>query len=300
MRVTKLSDAGGVSVEGVDFTRPVPADVSAELMRLYDEEGLLVVRDQTLTEPQLLAATEPFGGSEVHVATGDMDSAFPGVSVISTRGNKGHVTPEQQDAIVGDIDFHTDQAYVIAPNRGKLLYAVAVPEEGGKTGFIDGALTYAALPDDLKDRIKGLYVIQSWAHAREIIHRNRGYRHNNETVLADDRFPDTAYRLVHEHPKTGRRVLNLPQQWACGIVELPGAEGKALMDQLFAHLLQPQFAYWHDYRPGDLVAWDNWRFLHAAGGTPRGYVRTMWSVVIRGGPSFGRVLDESGAAAIGR
>jgi taurine dioxygenase len=300
MLTCRLTEIGGLEIEGVDLSSPLSADIEREIGRLYDEHGLLVFRDQHLTKQQLVDATGPFGGPDLDPPVNDTEPDVPGVTVISTRGSTGDIVPHEKEELVGEICWHTDQAYVTRPNRGKLLYAVTVPEVGGRTGFIDGALTYAALPDDLKDRIKGLHVIQSWAHAREIIHRNRGYRHNNETVLADDRFPDTAYRLVHEHPKTGRRVLNLPQQWACGIVELPGAEGKALMDQLFAHLLQPQFAYWHDYRPGDLVAWDNWRFLHAAGGTPRGYVRTMWSVVIRGGPSFGRVLDESGAAAIGR
>ena len=229
MQVTKLSDAGGVSVEGIDFTKPVPADISAELMRLYDEEGLLVIRDQQLTEEQLLGATEPFGGSEVHVAVGDTNDALPGVTVISTRGNKGHVTPEQQDAIVGDIDFHTDQAYVVAPNRGKLLYAVAVPEEGGKTGFIDGARAYDALPAATKTRIDDLHVIQSWKHAQATIQRNRGFYDKGATQLSDDRYADVAYPLVIRHPRTGRKSLNVPPLWAAGIVELPGAEGEALV-----------------------------------------------------------------------
>src|SRR5262249_37820498 len=153
MRVTRLSDAGGVSVEGVDLSQPVTADVAADLMRLYDEEGLLAIRGQDLSKDQLLGATEPFGGSEVHVAVGDTNDALPGVPIISTRGNEGHITPEQQDAVVGDIGWHTDQAYVVAPNRGKLLYAVAVPEEGGMTGFIDGQRTYAATPQAMTQRI---------------------------------------------------------------------------------------------------------------------------------------------------
>jgi taurine dioxygenase len=296
MRVTKLSDAGGVSVEGVDFTRPVPADIAAELMRLYDEEGLLVIRDQQLTEEQLLAATEPFGGSEVHVAVGDKNDALPGVTVISTRGNKGHVTPEEQDAIVGDIDFHTDQAYVVAPNRGKLLYAVAVPEEGGKTGFIDGARTYDALPAATKAKIDKLHVIQSWKHAQATIHRNRGFYEKGATQLADDRFSDVAYPLVIRHPRTGRKSLNVPPLWSAGIVELPGAEGEALVAELIAHIRKPEFAYWHGYRLGDVVAWDNWRYVHAAGGTPGRYVRTLWSTVIKGGPVIGEEIAPRVAA----
>jgi taurine dioxygenase len=296
MRVSRLSDAGGVSVEGVDLSRPMPADVAAELMRLYDEEGLLAIRGQDLSKEQLLAATEPFGGSEVHVAVGDSDDALPGVTIISTRGNEGHITPEQQDAIVGDIGWHSDQAYVVAPNRGKLLYAVAVPEEGGMTGFIDGERTYAALPEAMKRRIDALHVVQSWRHAQETIARNRIFYKKGATQLADDRYPDIAYPLVVRHPRTGRPSLNVPPLWAAGVVELPGAEGKALVDELIAHITLPQFAYWHSYRPGDVVAWDNWRYVHAASGTPGRYVRTLWSTVIKGGPVIGEVIEPRIAA----
>ena len=170
-----------------------------------------------------------------------------------------------------------------------------MPEVAGKTGFLDGQQTHDALPEDLKERIDGLHVIQSWRHAQATIARNKDYRVEGDKVLADDRFPDMAYRLVHRHPHTGRQVLNIPPLWASGIVELPGEEGRALLDRLIAHIRQPQFAYWHGYRRHDVVAWDNWRFLHAAGGTPGRYRRTLWSVVIRGGPTFGRTLEQGEA-----
>jgi taurine dioxygenase len=217
------------------------------------------------------------------------------VTVISTRGNKGHVTPEEQDAIIGDIDFHTDQAYVVAPNRGKLLYAVAVPEEGGQTGFIDGARTYDALPAAVKAKIDDLHVIQSWKHAQATIARNRGFYQKGATQLADDRYADVAYPLVVRHPRTGRKSLNVPPLWAAGVVELPGAEGEALVADLIAHLRKPEFAYWHSYRLGDVVAWDNWRYVHAAGGTPGRYVRTLWSTVIKGGPVIGAEIAKAAA-----
>jgi taurine dioxygenase len=296
MLTRPLHEKGGLSIEGVDLSQPLPAETAAEIARLYDEHGLLVFRDQMLTMHQLVAATEPFGGPDVHPAVDDTDPDNPGVSVISTRGAMGDVTPDEAETIVGDIDWHTDQAYIVAPNRGKLLYAVEVPEVGGKTGFLDGQRTYDALPDRLKDSIEGLHVVQSWHKAQATIARNKGYRVDGEKVLADDRFPDIAYLLAHEHPLTGRKVLNLPPLWATGIVELPGEEGRALLDELMAHIHRPEFAYWHSYQPGDVAAWDNWRFLHAAGGTPREYVRTMWATVIRGGPVFGSVVEPRQAA----
>jgi taurine dioxygenase len=292
MLIQALSPLGGVEVQGVDLSRPLPADVSRQLADLYEEHGLVAIRGQQLTKLQLIGATEPFGGSDIP-AVNDSEPEAPGVTIITTRKPDGSFEPGEDDVLVGQINWHTDQAYITRPNRGKLLYALEVPPEGGMTGFIDGSKTYAALPATTKARIDGLHVIQSWRHAQATIHKNRVYRREGETVLADNRFPDVAYPLVVSHPNSGRKSLNIPPLWASGILELPRKEGLALIEELIAHISQPQFAYWHRYSPGDVVAWDNWRFMHAASGTPPGQARTLWSVIIRGGPEIGRQLQAA-------
>jgi taurine dioxygenase len=76
---------------------------------------------------------------------------------------------------------------------------------------------------------------------------------------------------------------------------MPGAGGATLLEELKQHITQPKFQYWHSYRVGDAVIWDNWRFIHAASGTPGRYVRILWKVVIQGGPAFGRALPKAAA-----
>jgi len=299
MIIEQLSPKGGVAISGIDMSRPLCGDETSRLRAAYEEHGLVVIRGQNLTKQQLVGATEPFGGPELHPAVDDCDPEAPGVSVIRTRGADGEALHADEKALVGDIMFHTDQAYLTTPNRGKLLYAVEVPEEGGATGFIDGIATYDALSDATKQRIAGLHVVQSWAHAQTTIARNKAYRYDGERVLADDRFPNIAYPLVTTHPNSGRKALNCPPLWACGIVELPGDEGIALVEELIAHITRPEFTYWHRYRPGDIAGWDNWRYLHAAEGTPGRFARLIWSVVIRGGPVMGWEIGARETEAIG-
>jgi taurine dioxygenase len=291
MLIQKLPAGSGAEVTEVDLSQPLAPDISHRLSEAFEVHGLLVICGQNLTKHQLVAATEPFGGPEYRPPADDCDPEVPGVTVITTRRPDGTTAPEDNGELIGQIGWHSDQAYVTAPNRGKLLYSVEVPEQGGLTGFIDGVATYEALPEALKARIDGLHVVQSWNHAQETIAKNRAYRRDGDRVLADNRFPDVAYPIVRQHPISGQKSLNMPPLWASGIVEMPGAEGRALRDELIAHIVQPQFAYWHRYRTGDVVAWDNWRFLHAASGTPASYRRTLWSVVIRGGPQIGQPLD---------
>ena len=294
MRVHQLSELGGVEVTGVDL-RQASSQQDRALRALFDEHGLVVFRDQTLTKHQLIAAADPFGGVLLNRPAEASDPEAPGLAILSSRGANGDVIPKDPDKPVGQVDWHTDDGYVVAPNRGKILYAVQVPEEGGLTGFIDGHRTYDALPADLKARIESLHVVQSWNKLREQFGDDRQYRLRGDEVLVADRFEDMSYGLVHAHPISGRLVLNLPRLWAAAIEELPGSKGQELMERLLAHITQPRFQYWHHYLPGDALIWDNWRFLHAASGTPGRFVRTMWSVTIRGGPLLGRVAVKSAA-----
>jgi len=80
--------------------------------------------------------------------------------------------------------------------------------------------------------------------------------------------------------------------WSSGIVELPGEEGRTLLEELVAHSLQDRFVYWHQYKPGDAVMWDNWRQMHAASGTKGKYRRLMWRTTFTGTVQFGRPLQD--------
>jgi taurine dioxygenase len=295
MQVTRLSDLGGADVTGVDLAAARTAAQDRALKQVFDQHGLVCFRGQSFTKAELVAAGAPFGGTMMNKAAVTYDPDAPGITVISTRGPNGDVVPEDPDKLVGDLEWHTDQGYLTTPNRGKILYCVAAPEEGGMTGFIDGQLTYEALPQAVKRRIEGLHVIQSWARSESYLARNRDYRINGRQEMTTSRFPDVAYPLVYPHPVTGAKVLNAPPLWSAGIVELPGREGEALVEELVAHVRQERFQYWHRYRVGDAVIWDNWRFVHAASGTPGKYVRTLWSITLLAGPRIGRELDRTAA-----
>jgi taurine dioxygenase len=293
MKIDRLSELGGVVVEGVDLTAPPSAELDSQLNRLFDEHGIVVFRGQTLSKRDLVAVGDHFGGTLINKEAVSPDPEAPGITVISTRGPFGDTLPDDQEALVGDLEWHTDQGYVTAPIRGKILYAVQVPEEGGKTGFIDGQVTYAALSDTMKARIENLHVVQSWNRSEEYLARNRDYRIKGHQEMTRDRFPDLSFPIVLKHPVTGNKILNVPPLWSAAIVEMPGPDGDALLAELVEFVKQPRFQYWHEYRVGDAVLWDNWRLIHAAGGTPGRYVRTLWAISINGGPVLGEVIARA-------
>lgn len=300
MKVRKLSDIAGAEIEDINLSRPRSPALDKEIAQLFDTHGLLVFRDQKLTKQQLLDIAPIFGGAMIDIPAVARDPEVPGVLTISTRGPNGDIMPEDPEKLLGDVDWHTDHSFATTPTRGKMLYAVQVPEEGGMTGFIDGCTVYRTLADDLKMRIEDLHVISSWTKAEENIARQRRYVREGDHAMAPGKFPDIMYPFSHEHPITGEKTLNrFSPLYIKGIFEMPGPDGAALLEEIRQHAIQDKFQYWHRYRLGDALIWDNWRFIHAANGTPGRYPRMLYGITLKSGPVMGSALPTGVAHDFG-
>ena len=102
-------------------------------------------------------------------------------------------------------------------------------------------------------------------------------------------FPPSVHPMVYAQAETGRKVLNVSPAYAVGIEEMENAEGDALLEEVFAHCLGSPSAYSHVWRNGDMVAWDNWRILHNAEGTPVERTRLVQRISIAGDYGLGRL-----------
>jgi alpha-ketoglutarate-dependent taurine dioxygenase len=119
---------------------------------------------------------------------------------------------------------------------------------------------WATLPDDLRARVEGLEA----RHGHEHYYPNRG---------GDDDVIDSYYEDPHAsvkpipylHPRTGVPLLYVSQQVTMEILGMDPDENEALLEELFAHLYQPEHVALHQWRTGDLVIWDNIAAQHARG-----------------------------------
>lgn len=284
----KLDTACGAEITGFNAGRPISAMDAEELRALLREYGLLIVRDQDLSKQQQVEFSRVFGELAIHPLAHQVDPEVPELLVLDSHGRDGNIEPENPEEVVGLIDWHSDLAYVAKPNYAGLLHGRILPPEGGLTGFVDRQATYEALPEDVKAEIDGLTVVQSWRHSQEQIAKNPAFRTDEGAkVMNLDLFPDLGFPLVFAHPMTGKKVLNVAHMWSSEIVELPGAKGHALLDQLLDHTIKPEFVYWHSHRQGDVVIWDNYRMIHAASGTKGKYRRQMYRTTIDGNVELG-------------
>ena len=241
-RVEVIPSGGalGAEIRGLDLRLPLDAGTVGQLRRALLDHCVLVFRGQPISEADQVRFTGYFGRPVEHVRR-QPDRPVKEIFLISNIEENGQPIGALGH---GELSFHSDLSYLRRPGTLSLLYAVEVPDSGGSTQWCNGYAAYEALDDDLRTRVHGLRAI---------------HRHPVE----DQNPPEPVdHPVVRTHPETGRRTLYVGPHLTRSIVGMEPAESRALLDRLFAHMVQPRFVWTHHWRVGDLVMWDNRATMH--------------------------------------
>src|SRR5580692_7303495 len=152
--ITSLSDHTGAEVSGIDLTAPVDPETRAQLNQVFVDRGVLVIRGQTLSPNQLLEAVGLFGDVFPQHNTRFALPDCPEIHFISNQDK----LPDGSRYIPGE-GWHTDHSNDARPPKATFLHAVNLPSTGGDTQFANMAAAYDALPDSVKQRLRGLNAI---------------------------------------------------------------------------------------------------------------------------------------------
>jgi taurine dioxygenase len=71
---------------------------------------------------------------------------------------------------------------------------------------------------------------------------------------------------VIPHPITGRPILFVNPMHVHGFVGMERKAAWELIEELAAHATQDQFVYYHSWRVGDLLIWDERSTMHRGAG----------------------------------
>jgi taurine dioxygenase len=77
-----------------------------------------------------------------------------------------------------------------------------------------------------------------------------------------------------------------------GLVGDETPEGNARLARVWDEVEKAIVPYYHQWRPTDMLVWDNWRMLHEACGCDPKYERIMHRTTIKGDYGFGRWETE--------
>jgi alpha-ketoglutarate-dependent taurine dioxygenase len=244
-------------VVGLKLWEPQNEATISELRALYARYGVLVFRRQALSEAELAAVCALFGQLERTVRSDWASPSVPEVTVLSNlKDGLGRPIGGLGD---GELQWHSDQSYMVAPATGAALYALELPPEGGETFWVDLRAAYAALPRQLRAKITGKRGIFDYTK------RLAGYGREVDQQISEEakrQTPPVTHALVRGHPETGDRSLYLDSTTTVGIDYMDTASGLALLDEVYESATRDEFVYAHHWKVGDLVVWDNGFTMH--------------------------------------
>ncbi|WP_159980395.1 MULTISPECIES: TauD/TfdA family dioxygenase [unclassified Novosphingobium] len=297
----------GVRVSGITLAETQDQAVRDEINALFTRHGMIVFENVEPSGAMHVALSDIFGPMKDHPskAVPRVDAnAMPGViDMVCRPFPEGRIFVGGRE-VTQWLPWHFDHAYNNELNRAGVLRAIDIPPEGGLTGFVDGIELYKRLSPELREAIEG---------------RNVLYRMN--VVMKDFHFgAPKDYRCLAENPgsaavmeaargtpravhpavwtrETGEKVLHVSPWMAEGIEGNETSEGAALLDAVSEAIFAQaqEVSYWHQWKPTDMLIWDNWRVLHAVSGHDPQYARRMQRTTIKG--DYGLGYFEGGASS---
>ncbi len=291
----------GARVAGVDTETVKDPTVRAQLNALFEERGVIVFDGVDPSLEMQVAISEIFGPLKGHSFKGITvaDGEVPGVMELKRYPGESDVWEIDGVPLAGWVPWHFDACYNSELNRAGVLRVVESPPEGGLTGFADGIQLYRDIDPGLRDRFEHLEIL----YHPQLMFTNMRYRrprrfvlrHLSERINTMFSVNAGAPRAIHPavwQRATGEKILHLAPWQADGIVGMENEEGDALLEAMFAEMEAKMRPYTHHWQPGELVIWDNWRFVHSASGHSPDHGRLVHRTTIEGDYGLGRFEHE--------
>lgn len=276
MPVTAIPMPGplGAEIRGVDLTCPPAGETLEKILGFLHRHGVIVFRGQSLTPRQLAAFSGCFGELDIHHMTEHVFPDLPQVRVLSNVKKDG----KSIGITKGGMHWHSDLSYKPKPAMVTLLYAIECPPQGADTQFADMSGAWNALTEARRQALRGLRAVHDRNYRYSALYPGR------PPLTAEQlaKVPPVEHPLVRIHPATGRPALFVAKDVVSHVIGMPRDESRALIDELEAFATQPQFVYSHQWRPGDVVVWDNRCTLHRATPYEPIYRRTLYRTQVKG------------------
>ena len=145
------------------------------LQKSIDKFGVLVFRNQSLTDDEQVKFSEYFGniersGKKSNI-TKDSDrrlsTKLADVSNIDKKSNVFKRNDPRRIFNLGNRLWHSDSSFKKIPAKYSLLSSKTIVKKGGNTEFSDMRLAYENLEDDIRIKIETLYCEHSLIYSRQ-------------------------------------------------------------------------------------------------------------------------------------
>ena len=268
----------GAEILGIDLAHS-DDDALAVVRAVFAEHGVVFFRDQTLSEEDHIAFARRIGPININRFFA-AHPRFPEIALVVKE-------PHQKDNIGGG--WHTDHSYDVVPALGSILVARELPEAGGSTSFASMYAAYEGLPGALREQLDNVEAVHSARHvfgsktgAYAAATDAGGDRIGN--AAAADVLEDVIHPVIITHPLSSKRALYVNPAFTTRIVGLSDEASRALLEEVYAHCMNPAFHSTFEWQPGSVALWDNRATWHLAHNDYHGQRREMHRITIEGEP----------------
>ena len=274
MRVNENLSKNGIGVEVSDFSLSDLTEENIAFLRSkWVEYGLIVFPKLPLSHDEFKDFALNFGdfGDDPFISS---LPDYPNIAEIKRSAN------EKATPFGGT--WHSDWSFMKKPPSATLLHSKIIPPVGGNTLFANTERSFAALPDEMKNKLRNLKVI----HSAKIPYADDGFyalekEERSMKILPSKEAKATfSHPMIKIHPETKKECLFINPVYTINIEGFSEDESQQLLWELYEHMIQDKFVYEHVWNEDMLIMWDNRTVMHQASGGYDGYDRLLHRITL--------------------
>ena len=274
MRVNENLSKNGIGVEVSEFSlSDLTAENVAFLRSKWVEYGLIVFPKLPLSHDEFKDFALSFGnfGDDPFISS---LPDYPNIAEIKRSAN------EKATPFGGT--WHSDWSFMKKPPSATLLHSKIIPPVGGNTLFANTERSFAALPEEMKNKLRNLKVI----HSAKIPYADDGFyalekEERSMKILPSKEAKATfSHPMVKIHPETNKECLFINPVYTINVEGFSEDESQQLLWELYEHMIKDQFVYEHVWNDDMLIMWDNRTVMHQATGGYDGYDRLLHRITL--------------------
>ena len=274
MKVSENLSKNGIGVEVTDFSLSDLTEENISFLRSkWVEYGLIVFPELPLSHDEFKDFALSFGdfGDDPFISS---LPDYPNIAEIKRSAN------EKATPFGGT--WHSDWSFMKKPPSATLLHSKIIPPVGGNTLFANTERSFAALPEEMKNKLRNLKVI----HSAKIPYADDGFyalekEERSMKILPSKEAKATfSHPMVKIHPETNKECLFINPVYTINVEGFSEDESQQLLWELYEHMIKDQFVYEHVWNDDMLIMWDNRTVMHQATGGYDGYDRLLHRITL--------------------
>lgn len=285
MKKIDLGQTFATAIVDFDIAAATDRDIAAIRDLTYSRK-VVALKSQAINRDAYLRFSQRFGQPEQFRLKDYHDPGYPNILVIDNRNGGG--TGQSVGARKLGNMWHSDSSYLTEPLPLTFLHAQRVPNGEGKgdTLFVDMEEALRTLPGCLRERIEGRQAKHDVRWTYKVKQSDLGESVQEIFQRLAKTFPAISHPTIVRHRQTGREALYLNPGYTTHIEGYSDEDSRALVDEIFEHVLQPKHIFAYRWDANDLLIWDNRSVIHCATDLPRDAERVMHRIGINDGGFF--------------